>query len=101
MELILLGMMLFLILGSIVALELKSRLSAVIAMGLIGLGHSILFLLLGAPDIAITMVVVEVLIATVLIKTASMTRPKGTEEHPRGDLAGAFVASPSVSSCSA
>ena len=58
MDLVLIGFMGFLILGSIVALEMRHLLSAVIAVGVVGLGLSILFLLLGAPDIAITQVVV-------------------------------------------
>ena len=65
------GLMAFLILGSVVALEVRNLLSAVIALGVVGLGLSILFLLLSAPDIAITQVVVEVIVVTVLIRTAT------------------------------
>jgi len=70
MDMVLYGLAGFVILGSIAALEMKSLLSAVIAMGVVGLGLSILFLLLAAPDIAITMVVVEVIVVTVLIRAA-------------------------------
>ena len=70
MDLVLYGLSAFVILGSIAALEMKSILSAVIAMGVVGLGLSILFLLLAAPDIAITQVVVEVIVVTVLIRAA-------------------------------
>jgi multisubunit Na+/H+ antiporter MnhB subunit len=82
-EIILVGLMLFLLLGSIVALELRNLLSAVIAIGVVGLGLSILFLLLGAPDIAITQVVVEVLVVTVLIRMAS--RVESDTTGPRRD----------------
>ena len=68
MDMVLYGLAGFVVLGSIAALEMKSLLSAVIAMGVVGLGLSILFLLLAAPDIAITMVVVEVIVVTVLIR---------------------------------
>ena len=64
----------FLILGSLVALEMKDLLSAVIAIGVVGLGLSIVFLLLGAPDIAITQVVVEVIVVTVLILATKGSR---------------------------
>jgi multisubunit Na+/H+ antiporter MnhB subunit len=56
------------ILGSFVAIEAKSLLSAVISAGVVGYGLSIMFLYLGAPDIAITQVVVEVLALVVLIR---------------------------------
>ncbi len=80
MELVLLVLMVFLILGSLVALEMRDLLSAVIAVGVVGLGLAIVFLLMGAPDIAITQVVVEVIIVTVLIRAAGRTgrvEPKG------------------------
>ena len=64
----------FVILGSLVALEMKDLLSAVIAIGVVGLGLSIVFLLLGAPDIAITQVVVEVIVVTVLILATKGSR---------------------------
>lgn len=71
MEALFIGLLGFVVLGSLVALEVRSLLSAVIALGVAGLGLSTLFLLLGAPDIAITQVVVEVIVVTVLIRTAS------------------------------
>ena len=71
MDPVLIGLTVFVILGSLAALEMKSLLSAVIAIGVVGLGLSIVFLLLGAPDIAITQVVVEVIVVTVLIRAAA------------------------------
>jgi multisubunit Na+/H+ antiporter MnhB subunit len=73
MDPVLFALLTFMILGSIVALETKDLLSAVIAAGVVGLALSIVFLLLGAPDIAITQVVVEVLIVTVLIRVSGST----------------------------
>jgi len=73
MDTIVIALLGFVILGSIVALELKDLLSAVIAAGVVGLGLSIVFLLLGAPDIAITQVVVEVIVVTVLIRATART----------------------------
>ena len=73
MDTILVALLVFVILGSVVALELRDLLSAVIAAGVVGLGLSIMFLLLGAPDIAITQVVVEVIVVTVLIRATGRT----------------------------
>jgi multisubunit Na+/H+ antiporter MnhB subunit len=72
-ETILVALAAFLVLGSIAALEMKNLLSAVIAVGAVGMGLSILFLLLGAPDIAITQVVVEVIVVTVMIRATTRT----------------------------
>jgi multisubunit Na+/H+ antiporter MnhB subunit len=82
MDTILIALLVFLIFGSVVALEIRDLLSAVIAAGVVGLGLSIVFLLLGAPDIAITQVVVEVIVVTVLIRATVRT---GREE-PAGHL---------------
>jgi multisubunit Na+/H+ antiporter MnhB subunit len=78
------GLLVFLIIGSIVALEMKDILSSVIAVGVVGLALSILFLLLGAPDIAITQVVVEIIVVTVLIRAAA--RSGRVEMTRRPDL---------------
>ena len=81
MELTQHGLMVFLIVGAVVALEMRDLLSSVIAVGVVGLGLSILFLLLGAPDIAITQVVVEVIVLTVLIR---LVQRVGDEEEKQG-----------------
>ncbi len=73
MDAILIGLAVFLLLGSVAALEMRNLLSAVIAVGVVGMGLSILFLLLGAPDIAITQVVVEVIVVTVMIRATTRT----------------------------
>jgi multisubunit Na+/H+ antiporter MnhB subunit len=61
--------LLFLMLiGALVAVEARNLLSAVISVGAVGFMLSIVFLVLGAPDVAITQVVVEVLCLVILIK---------------------------------
>jgi len=89
MNLILIGLAAFLVLGSVAALEMKNLLSAVIAVGVVGLGLSVLFLLLGAPDIAITQVVVEVIVVTVMIRAT--TRTTDEEKGPPRSLAAVVV----------
>ncbi len=61
-------LLIFMIIGAIVAIELKDLLSSVIAVGAVGLGLSIVFLILKAPDVAITQLVVEILCLIILIR---------------------------------
>ncbi|MCK4325548.1 DUF4040 domain-containing protein, partial [bacterium] len=51
-------LLLFMIAGAIIAVETKDLLSSVIAVGAVGLGLSVAFLVLKAPDLAITQLVV-------------------------------------------
>lgn len=74
----LLGIM---ILGSIVAIETRNLLSSVISVGIVGYILSILFLMLGAPDIAITQVVVEILVLVVLIRATISVDNTAIEKH--------------------
>ncbi len=82
MEIILLFLLVFMIIGSIIAIETKNLLSSVISVGVVGFSLSIIFLMLGAPDIAITQVVVEILILVVLIR-ATITTDNTAIEGPR------------------
>jgi multicomponent Na+:H+ antiporter subunit B len=54
-------LLLFMIIAAVIAIETKNLLSAIICIGAIGFGASLMFLFLRAPDIAITQIVVEVL----------------------------------------
>ena len=61
-------LLLFMIIAAIIAVETKSLLGAVICIGAVGFGASLMFLFLRAPDIAITQIVVEVLALIILIR---------------------------------
>ena len=61
-------LLLFMIIGAIIAIEVKDLLSSVVAVGAVGLGLSIVFLVLKAPDVAITQLVVEILCLIILIR---------------------------------
>ncbi|MBN1522641.1 MAG: DUF4040 domain-containing protein [Candidatus Aureabacteria bacterium] len=61
-------LLIFMIVGAIIAIEVKDMLSSVIAVGAVGLGLSIVFLILKAPDVAITQLVVEILCLIILIR---------------------------------
>ncbi len=70
----------FMILGSIAALELTDLLSAVVAMGMVGLGLAIAFLLLQAPDLALVQFVIEILSVIILIVMLRSTNQRWEEE---------------------
>jgi len=61
-------LLVFMVIAAIIAVETKDLLSSVICVGAIGVGGSIMFLFLRAPDIAITQIVVEVLGLIIMIR---------------------------------
>lgn len=61
-------LLVFMVIAAIIAVETKDLLSSVICVGAIGVGNSLMFLFLRAPDIAITQIVVEVLSLIILIR---------------------------------
>ncbi|UCD55780.1 MAG: DUF4040 domain-containing protein [Candidatus Omnitrophota bacterium] len=61
-------LLIFMIIGAIVAIQMEDLLSSVVAVGAVGLGLSIVFLILKAPDVAITQLVVEILALIILIR---------------------------------
>jgi len=61
-------LLIFMIVGAIIAIEVKDMLSSVVAVGAVGLALSIIFILLKAPDVAITQLVVEILALIILIR---------------------------------
>jgi len=74
-------LLIFMIIGSIIAIETKNLLSSVISCGVIGFSVSIAFLMLGAPDIAITQVVVAILILVILIRATITIDNTSIEAH--------------------
>ena len=57
----------FMIIGAIYAIHARDLLSAVIAMGIVGFGLVICFLLLKAPDLAIVQIVVETITLVIMV----------------------------------
>ncbi|MDD2752195.1 MAG: DUF4040 domain-containing protein [Candidatus Omnitrophica bacterium] len=60
--------LIFMICASIMAVEIKDLISSVIALSAVGLGLCLSFLILKAPNLAITQLVVEILIVVILIR---------------------------------
>jgi multisubunit Na+/H+ antiporter MnhB subunit len=61
-------LLIFMIIGAIIAIEAKDLLSSVIAVGAVGFALCLAFLILKAPDLAITQLVVEILCLIILIR---------------------------------
>ena len=61
-------LLILMIIGALVAIEVKDLLSSVIAVGAVGLGFSFIALILKAPDVAITQLVVEIIAVIILIR---------------------------------
>jgi len=77
------------IVGAIVAMEIEDLLSSVIAMGAVGMGLTLEFLLLRAPDLAITQLVVEIVSLIILIKATVAVKPVAIETNlPKNKIAG-------------
>lgn len=58
----------FMIVGSIAALEIRDILSAIISIGIVGLGLSVAFLFLQAPDLAIVQFLFEIFALIILVR---------------------------------
>ena len=61
-------LLIFMIIGAVVAIEVKDLLSSVVTVGAVGIALSMVFLILKAPDVAITQLVVEILCLIILIR---------------------------------
>ena len=73
----------FMIIGSIVALEVKNLLSAIIAIGIVGLGTSLCFLFLMAPDLAIVQFLFEIFAIIILVR--AFIKPEYHTMEKRGN----------------
>jgi len=91
-------LMALMIVGALAAVEMRNLLSAVIAVGVVGLGLSIIFLLLKAPDIALTQLVVEIVAVIILIRATLTLKDSGEwlGSRPLGSLLGALFAALTV-----
>jgi multisubunit Na+/H+ antiporter MnhB subunit len=79
--LLVLALLAFMIVGALIAAETEDLLSAVVCVGAVGAALAIIDLFLGAPDLAITQVVVEVLSVTILIRVVLQRRDETHETH--------------------
>jgi len=61
-------LLIMMVVGAVIAVESRNLLSAIVAVGLVGLFQSLAFLLLMAPDLAIVQLVVEILGIVILLR---------------------------------
>lgn len=80
----------FMIIGAIVAVETRDLLSSVLCLGAVGFGLSVVDLILGAPDLALTQLVVEIFAVVLLIRTI-VAREDTTKEFIRDTPHVAFM----------
>lgn len=64
-------LLIFMIAAAIIAVAAKDLLSSVVAIGAVGIGLSMAFLVLKAPDLAIMQLVVEILSLIILIRATA------------------------------
>jgi multicomponent Na+:H+ antiporter subunit B len=84
-EFLVLSLIAFMLVAALIAVEARDLLSSVISLGAAGFALSVIDLLLGAPDLAITQVVVEVVALVFLIRMV-VTREDATVQAPRDAL---------------
>jgi len=65
-------LLVFMIIAAAIAIGTSDLLGAVVSIGAVGLGLSIVFLLLQSPDLAILQLVVEILSLVILIRAVGM-----------------------------
>lgn len=84
--------LILMIIAAVVAMEIKDLLSSVIALGAVGIGLTLEFLLLRAPDLAITQLVVEILTVIILIRaTVGVKMPREEIKQRLGYFAFALI----------
>jgi multicomponent Na+:H+ antiporter subunit B len=85
----------FMLIAAVIAVETPDLLSSVLCLGAVGFGLALVDLLLKAPDLALTQIVVEIF-AVVLLLRVMVTRTDSTEQLPgddrRASMVGALLA---------
>ena len=74
--------LIFMIVGSIIAIETRDMLSCIVIVGVIGLFQSLAFLLVKAPDLAIVQLVVEILSLVILLRVIIRKEAPEPQHHP-------------------
>ncbi|MEJ5246327.1 MAG: hydrogen gas-evolving membrane-bound hydrogenase subunit E [Caldilinea sp.] len=80
------------ILGALATVRARSRLSAIISLGVVGITVTIFFIVFGAPDLALTQLLIEVLTVILLVLVFFRVRPDPFVEDDRRRAFRLFVA---------
>jgi len=89
-EFILILLLIFMLLGSVIAVHERSLLSSIVALGAVGFALTIIFFLLRAPDVAITQLIVEVVVLVVLIRATGVRQDITESQGGREELFSVF-----------
>ncbi len=81
-EIWLIFLFLIMIIASVVALEVKNMLSAIITIGIVGLCTSLAFLFMQAPDLAIVQFLFEIFAIVILVR--AFLKPENHKEEKSG-----------------
>ena len=76
------GVLIFVTAGALVTTVTNSRMTAIASLGAVGVGVAMIFIIFGAPDVAITQLLVEVL-QVVLVAVAMLKLPHMATERVR------------------
>lgn len=76
----------FMAVGAVAAVRLRSLLAALVAVGIVGFGSALVFLLNGAPDLALTQFSVEVLLVVILTALLLRLPLRPVATRSRGEL---------------
>lgn len=79
------------IITAVFAVESRNMVASVIAVGTVGLGMSLTFLLLHAPDLAGVLLIVEVITLTILLRVVAALRHPPIRSYGRGTEAAAIL----------
>jgi len=88
------SLMVFMLIAAVIAVETHDLLSSVLCLGAVGFGLAVVDLLLKAPDLALTQVVVEIFAVVLLIRTVVAredTTEKLVSETPAVALVGGML----------
>ena len=80
-EILILLLAAFMLIAGLIAVESRDLLSSVIAVGAAGFALSVIDLLVGAPDLAITQVVVEIVALVMLIRVVLTRKDTSVPTH--------------------
>ena len=84
------ALMALIIVGALLAAGTRSRIAAMASLGVVGIGVAMIFIVFGAPDVAITQLLVEtlvvVLVAYALLRLPVLDRPGESDWRPRDAL---------------
>lgn len=79
------------IVAAVFAIESRNTVASVIALGTVGLGLSLSFLLLKAPDLAAILLIVEIVTITTLLRVTYAFDPRKIRSYGRATEAGAAL----------